>query len=195
MKVQINSDKNITVDSRVNQFVRGEVKRAVGRFSGKLTRIEIHLSDVNSRSRAGKPDKRCMVEARPAGHRPVAVTMIASNVRSAVLGSLSKMRNALETFFGRIGRYRTSMARQGFRPPSPRTLGKRVVALRPPARRTEGAAFPQNGSAATPTKAARRRGPKSVATRITKSDAVAANGRGPKRKAIYQARRKSWPKR
>jgi hypothetical protein len=136
-----------------------------------------------------------MVEARPAGHRPVAVTMTAANVRSAVQGSLSKMRNALGTFFGRIGRYRTTMARQGFRPPSPRTLGKRVVALRPPAKRTEGAVLSQNGSAAAPIKAARRRGAKSVATRITKSNAVAANGRGPKPKAIYQARRKSWPKR
>jgi hypothetical protein len=172
------------VDSRVNQFVRGEVKRTVGRFSSRLTRIEIHLSDVNSRSKAGRPDKRSMVEARPAGHRPLAVTMTAANVRSAVQGSLAKMRNALETFFGRMSRYRTKTARNGFALPSPRTLGKRVVALRPPARRTEGAALSQNGSAAAPTKAARRRGAKSV-----------ANGRGPKRKAIYQARRKSWPKR
>ena len=188
MKVQINSDKNISVDRQVNHFVRGEVKRAVGRFSRKLTRIEIHLSDVNSRSKSGKPDKRCMAEARPAGHRPLAVTMTAPNVRAAVQGSLSKMRNALDTFFGRIGRYRTSAARQGFRSPSPRTLGKRVVVLRPSAKRSEGTASSPNGSSATLTKAARRGTAKPTALQN-------GSGRGPKRKAIYQARRKSWPKR
>lgn len=186
MKVQLNSDKNIAVDRRVNQFVRAEVKRAVGRFSRRLTRIEIHLSDVNSRGKAGRPDKRSMVEARPAGHRPLAVTMTASNVRTAVQGSLAKMRNALETFFGRIGRYRTKTARNGFGPPSPRTLGKRVVALRPPVRRTEAAPSSRNGSADSRRKAVRPAPGKPGA---------ASSARSPRKKAIYQARRKSWPKR
>ena len=194
MKVQLNSDKNIAVDRRVNQFVREEVKRAIGRFSGKLTRIEIHLSDVNGRSKAGTPDKRCMVEARPAGHRPMAVTMVARNMRSAVQGSLSKLRNALETFFGRAGRYRTRTERQGIQSPSPRTRGKRVVTPRP-AKRTEGTVTSRNGSAATASKAVQRAPGHPAAAWSTNGNLRASTGRGPKKKAIYQARRKSWPKR
>jgi hypothetical protein len=49
VRVQINSDKNISVDTRVIQFVRGETNRCLKRFAGKLTRVEVHLSDVNSR--------------------------------------------------------------------------------------------------------------------------------------------------
>lgn len=101
MRTQVNSDKNINVDTRVIHFVEGEVRRAIGRFAGKLTRTEIHLSDVNSH-KFGTNDKRCVIEARPPRHRPLSATNRAPTVRQAVRGALDKMRSALETFFGRL---------------------------------------------------------------------------------------------
>ena len=101
MRVQINSDKNVAVDTRVIQFVRGEVNRFLKRFGSKLTRVEVHLSDVNSR-KVGINDKRCLVEARPARHRPLSATNRAQNVRQAVSGALTKLRSGLETFYGRL---------------------------------------------------------------------------------------------
>ena len=101
MRTQINSDKNINVDARVIHFVEGKVDRVLSRFAGKLTRIEVHLSDVNSH-KFGTNDKRCVVEARPARHRPLSATNRAPTVRQAVTGALDKMRSALETFFGRL---------------------------------------------------------------------------------------------
>jgi hypothetical protein len=44
----VRSDKNVTVDTRVIQFVR-EVNRFLKRFGSRLTRVEVHLSNVNSR--------------------------------------------------------------------------------------------------------------------------------------------------
>lgn len=101
MRVQINSDKNVTVDTRVIQFVRGEVNRSLRKFGSKLTRVEVHLSDVNSR-KFGVNDKRCLIEARPARHRPVTATNKAQTVRQAVGGALTKLRSGLETFYGRL---------------------------------------------------------------------------------------------
>ena len=64
------------------QFVRGEVDRLLNRFGSKLTGVEVHVSDVNSR-KAGVNDKRCLIEARPARHRPVTATNRAQTVRLA----------------------------------------------------------------------------------------------------------------
>jgi hypothetical protein len=101
VQTQVNSDKNIKVDTRVIAFTRDEVNRVLRRFARKLTRVEVHLSDVNS-YKFGTHDKRCMVEARPARHRPLSATHRARNVRHAIDGALTKMQSALETFFGRL---------------------------------------------------------------------------------------------
>jgi len=101
MRTQINSDKNINVDTRVIHFVEDEAHRALSRFASKLTRIEVHLSDVNSH-KFGTNDKRCVIEARPARHRPLSAINRAPTVRQAVRGALDKMSSALESFFGRL---------------------------------------------------------------------------------------------
>ena len=69
MKIQVNSDKTIAVDASLTRFVEGEVRRVLARFAKRLTRVEVHLSDVDSR-KTGQADKRCLLEARPAGDRP-----------------------------------------------------------------------------------------------------------------------------
>ena len=37
VRIQVNSDKNVRVDTRVTQFVRSEVNRYLKRFGSKLT--------------------------------------------------------------------------------------------------------------------------------------------------------------
>src|SRR5215471_14576584 len=101
VRIQINSDKNVAVDTRVIQVVRGEVNRSLKRFASKLTRVEVHLSDVNSR-KFGVDDKRCLIEARPARHRPLTANNKAQTVRQAVGGALTKLRSSLETLYGRL---------------------------------------------------------------------------------------------
>jgi hypothetical protein len=100
LRIQVNSDKNIQVDARVVSFVRGKADRALARYEGKLTRVEFHLSDVNSH-KPGPHDKECVIEARPAGRKPMVVRVAAANVRAAITGSLTKMQSALEKYFGR----------------------------------------------------------------------------------------------
>jgi len=105
MQILVNSDKNITVDTQVTKFVEEEVQRTLGRFESQLTRVEVHLSDVNSH-KPGLKDKRCMVEVRPAGRKPTSTTDQAATVEAAVRGAASKMKNSLETTFGRAANRR-----------------------------------------------------------------------------------------
>ncbi|HEY0419314.1 MAG TPA: hypothetical protein VGC80_07320, partial [Acetobacteraceae bacterium] len=77
------------------------VEDAVGRFSARLTRVEVHLGDVNA-AKHGAADKRCMMEARPNHHQPIAVTHQAATVQEAMNGAARKLVHALEHNFGRI---------------------------------------------------------------------------------------------
>jgi len=100
MKVLVNSDKTIAVDDSLTRFVAGEVRRVLSRFDARLTRVEVHLSDINN-LRTGKPDKRCLIEARPKAGAPRTASATTTKVASAVNQALGKMRRSLTTFFGR----------------------------------------------------------------------------------------------
>jgi hypothetical protein len=168
MKIQLNSDKTITVDASLKRFVDGEVSRFLGRFAKSLTRVEIHLSDVNS-WKTGQADKRCLVEVRPAGSQPLSTSATAAKVASAVGAALGKMQRSLTTFFGRRGRS-AAVASTPVR-----------VAKKRPARSTTVATKKKVGVKKVAAK-------KAAAKKTTK-----LSPRGPKKKGIYQARRKSWP--
>jgi ribosome-associated translation inhibitor RaiA len=102
MTLQVNSDKTVAVDTRTKTFVQGEVDRILKTYTARLTRVEVHLSDVNSR-KSGPADKRCVVEARVAGARPLSTSATANAVPAAIGQALRKMQRSLRSFFGRHG--------------------------------------------------------------------------------------------
>ena len=160
MKIQVNSDDTIAVDASMTRFVKGEVNRVLARFAKKLTRVEVHLSDVDKR-KTGQADKRCLIEVRPAGARPLSVSAKATKLASAVGQALGKMQRSLTTFFGRRGRPAA-------------TISEPVSKGRKTSLRAKKKAAVKKASVKKPTKLSLR---------------------GPKKKRIYQARRKSWPTR
>lgn len=192
MKVQINSDSSINKDLSTKKYVAGEVNRVFKRYSAKLTRVEVHLTDVN-RGKSGTHDKRCTVEVRPAEHRPLTVSNGARTIKESLGGALTKMRSALETFFGRTdarrgaGAVKTKMLTATSVSPTRvhRLLLTETVPAKPVA-----AVKPRRAAATTRTAAK----PRTVA-KPRVAVAKTANGRSPKKKAIFQARRKSWPTR
>lgn len=165
MTIQINSDKTITVDARLVRFVENEVRRALSRFAKKLTRVEVHFSDVDA-GKTGHADKRCLIEVRPAGARPRSASAKATSLDSAVGAALEKMQRALTTFFGRKGRPVAGVAA------SVSAVKKTVVKKISPLAKKR-----------TSVKKAAGKKPRKLSPR------------GPKKKRIYQARRKAWPAR
>ncbi|MBV8846504.1 MAG: HPF/RaiA family ribosome-associated protein [Bryobacterales bacterium] len=127
MRVQLNSDKNIAIDARLTQFVKREVSNGLKAFTSRLTRVEVFLSDVNSH-KPGVRDKRCLMEARPARHRPRVASSKAATVREAIKGAVAKLRSSLQTFYGRMTRTRSLIA------PRRSTVKKRPIARKKAAR-------------------------------------------------------------
>jgi hypothetical protein len=165
MKIQVNSDKTIAVDASLISSVEGEVQRVLSRFASRLTRVEIHLSDIDN-SKRGQADKRCLVEVRPTGARPLTASAQATKIAYAVSHALGKMQRSLATLFGRRGRPAAAVSASVSR-------GKKAVA-RKAALGAKKIAEVKKGAVEKP---------------------VRLSPRGPKKKGIYQARRKSWPTR
>ena len=70
-------------------------RRPLTDFSDRVTRVEVHLSDVNGDKR-GEDDKRCMMEVRLEGRQPTAVTHQATTLEQAVAGAAGKVKRSVE---------------------------------------------------------------------------------------------------
>jgi hypothetical protein len=101
MMIQVNTDHHVTGDAALAERVEASVEQALHRFRDDITRVEVHLGDENS-LKSGANDKRCMMEARVEGLRPMAVTHHAATVDEAIEGAAGKMKSALESTLGRL---------------------------------------------------------------------------------------------
>lgn len=104
MQIQLNTDSHISGREALAQQVEAVVMDALDRFSDQITRVEVHLSDVNSHKLGhdDKPDKRCLLEARLAGRQPVAVSHQAATLDQAVDGAAGKLKRSLDSILGRL---------------------------------------------------------------------------------------------
>ncbi len=102
MQIQLNTDRNIETTPQLQAQVEEAVNQTLGRFGDRITRVEVHLTDVNSDK--GGRDTRCVMEARVAGMQPVAVDDLSRTVAQAVRAAAGKLERALETRLGRLGR-------------------------------------------------------------------------------------------
>jgi hypothetical protein len=103
MQFQLNTDANIEGDKRLAEVAETVVTSALGHLTDRLSRIEVHLSDVNG-AKGGADDIHCTVEARPEGMQPQTVTHSDANVDAALRGASKKLRALLDSEFGKLGR-------------------------------------------------------------------------------------------
>ena len=100
MQIQVNTDSNIDGREKLTAHVRSVVEGALNRFSDRITRVEVHLSDQNG-DKSGQDDKRCMMEARLKGRQPTAVTHDAATLDQAVDGAADRIQRSIESALGR----------------------------------------------------------------------------------------------
>jgi ribosome-associated translation inhibitor RaiA len=81
--------------------VQGVVEGRLERFSRRITRVEVHLNDLNS-TKLGERDKRCMMEARLGGMKPIAVSHEAPTLTEAIHVAADKLERAIEHTLGRL---------------------------------------------------------------------------------------------
>ena len=104
MQIQFNTDKNVSGNEELIASSTSLISERLSRFSKQITRVEVHLSDEDG-NKDGLIDKRCMLEARLAGRKPIAVTDHANNYEQAVSGAIEKLKTSLETITGRLKDY------------------------------------------------------------------------------------------
>lgn len=102
MEILFNTSNQIDATEAMEAEAREQVGRTLRRFQGRLTRVELHLSDENSPQKGGSHDIRCAMEARPEGLRPIAVTHEGADPKEAVRGAAQKLARALDSELGKL---------------------------------------------------------------------------------------------
>ena len=101
MQVLVNSDHHIVGDEELTGRVQGVVEGRLERFAGRITRVEVHLNDLNS-GKLGERDKRAMMEARIGGLKPIAVSHEARTLTEAIHGAADKLERAIANALGKL---------------------------------------------------------------------------------------------
>lgn len=101
MNIQVNTDNHIQGSEELTREVETVVEGTLGRFGDWITRVEVQLSDEDGPKNRGS-GKRCVMEARPAGHQPVSVSHQGATVDQAIKGSVKKLARLLDDTKGRL---------------------------------------------------------------------------------------------
>lgn len=104
MTIQFNTDHNITGNESFQERISERLNHSLKKYGDRITRLEVHISDENG-SKFGENDKRCMLEARVADIKPVAVTSFDNTIDQAVTGAISKLTAVLDTTFGKMEKH------------------------------------------------------------------------------------------
>lgn len=94
MQILVQTDDHICCDEELIRRIEGVIEGALERFSDHVTRVEVRLSDLDSHQ-LGDRDKRCTLEARVAGLKPVAATHEAVTLAEAIHDAAVKLKRSL----------------------------------------------------------------------------------------------------
>ncbi len=101
MQIQVNTGSGVENSEALQRWASEHLTETLDRFQQDITRIEVQLNDENS-GKAGDADKRCMMEARLAGHQPVAVNHHSPTQDEAFRGAARKLMHALDHTLGKL---------------------------------------------------------------------------------------------
>jgi ribosome-associated translation inhibitor RaiA len=99
MQILVDTDHNIEGSEEFSRHIEAGVRSVLHRYADQITRVEVHLSDQNS-AKSGNADKRCLMEASPAGHQSLTVSDDAATLQGAFDGAAKKMAHLLESTLG-----------------------------------------------------------------------------------------------
>ena len=99
MHIEFSTDNTVAGNEELAAHVKSVVEQTLGRFSDRISRVEVHLSDLNGQ-KGGHDDKRCMMEVRLDGRQPSAVTDEADTFDRAISGAAGKLKRSVESTLG-----------------------------------------------------------------------------------------------
>lgn len=100
MLVQINTDSRVECSEDATAAMEARLRERLARFADRLTRIEVHLRDVDG-DRNGPQGIEAKIEVRPAGGEPMVTTDNGADAEAAMAGALRKVVDSLDRAFGK----------------------------------------------------------------------------------------------
>ena len=94
MKIQINTDNHIKNSEDFSSELEAKVEKALSKYAKHVTRVEVYLHDENS-IKGGKDDKKCSIEVRLEGLKPLAASKQAATLREAFNGAADKIERVV----------------------------------------------------------------------------------------------------
>lgn len=104
MQIQVNTDNNIEGSARMSTYFTETLQDALTRFEDLISSVQVHLSDENAHKEGGN-DKRCLLEARVKGMKPVVVSHTAENIDFAFSGAIDKLTKSLDSTIGKLKKF------------------------------------------------------------------------------------------
>ncbi|TCC90344.1 HPF/RaiA family ribosome-associated protein [Pedobacter frigiditerrae] len=101
MIIQLNADKSLTIHSEYEAQITAQLTKDLDRFTGHITRVEVHLSDENG-NKSGINDKKCLLEARFEGKPPIVTSDLGNTYDLALKGATEKLKHALTTIVSKL---------------------------------------------------------------------------------------------
>jgi ribosome-associated translation inhibitor RaiA len=101
MQILVDADDHLHGSQDLTARIEGVVEGALERFTERIIRVEVRLSDLNS-GRPGERDMCCHMEAHAGGLKPIAVSHEAVTLTEAIHATASKLERALHHALGRI---------------------------------------------------------------------------------------------
>lgn len=93
LEIQINPG-DVHSTQPITQHVHDEVNAALKHWQDRITRVEVHLHDDNGPAKKGI-DKRCTLEARPAGQDPIVAGHADRDLYQAITKAAEKLGRAV----------------------------------------------------------------------------------------------------
>jgi hypothetical protein len=109
MQIQVNSDHTVATPKGFNEYVRKVIEQTLHHCQSQITRIEVHFRDENGEKNSAN-DKRCVMEARLAGRKPIAITDYADTLDEVISGAAEKLKHALESILEKEHAHRPRMS-------------------------------------------------------------------------------------
>ncbi len=96
MLVQINFG-DVQHSPAIESWTEERVRKQLGYLTERLTRVEVHLRDDSSAAKSSHNDKRCVMEARIAGRRPLAVEHSGADLYKVIDETAAKLSRAVKS--------------------------------------------------------------------------------------------------
>lgn len=97
MQVLLHTDSNTDHSPGMAEHVKLVVSGAISRFGERVTRVEVHLSNVHSQVKSTtEQDIHCTLEAHLVGLEAVVVKAFAGNAHQAIETATKKLQRAIE---------------------------------------------------------------------------------------------------